>query len=181
MNIIDAKEAYNGGRFENGLNKFYRLYQATGDDVKSGYLGSAISDVTLDDGGNLELSTFKVVGDLETDSTCVMLDDTVLIKQEQKNKEDKSFQIFSWNKDYDKCTYILFDNKEAMDVSYDRIKKSNTCLCNGELNSKLTSLQIPTSNILQVQEDIEINPVLSMVREEEILDDNTSELSGKII
>ena len=151
MNIIDAKEAYNGGRFENGLNKFYRLYQATGDDVKSGYLGSAISD------------------------------DTVLIKQEQKNKEDKSFQIFSWNKDYDKCTYILFDNKEAMDVSYDRIKKSNTCLCNGELNSKLTSLQIPTSNILQVQEDIEINPVLSMVREEEILDDNTSELSGKII
>ena len=181
MNIIDVKEMYNGGRFESGLNKFYHFYQVTGDDVKSGYLGSTISNVTFDNDNNLELSTVKVVGDLETESTCVMLDDTVLIKQEQKNMEDTSYQIFSWNKDYDKCTYILFDDKKAMDVSYDRIKKSNTCLCNGELNSKLTSLQIPISNILQVQEDIEINPVLSMIREEEILDDNTSELNRKII
>lgn len=179
MNIVDAKERYNGGRFESGLNEFYRLYQVTGDDVKSGYLGSTISNVSLDD-DNLELSTVKVVGDLETESTCVILNDTVLIKQEQKNKKDISFQIFSWDKDYDKCTYILFDDKKAMDMSYDKIKRSKTCLCNGELNSKLISLQIPTGNILQVQEDIEISPVSSMIREE-ILDDNTNDLGRKII
>ena len=53
-------------------------------------------------------------------------------------------------------------------------------LCDGELREKLVSLHIPLSDILQVQQNVEMESP-SLLVEEEKNDEMADELVGKII
>ena len=120
MNIIDVKNMYSGSKYEGKLDRAVRLFEKTGDDVKSGYLGSVITNIGFDNLGNFEFSSEHMASNLETKSTGALLDEGAVIKQIQENDKEKFYQIFSWNNDFDKYTYVLFDSEEAMNFSYER-------------------------------------------------------------
>ena len=137
--------------------------------------------------GDLEFQTLHQASDLETLSTGALLGDGVVIRQIQRNPQDKYFQLFSWNKDYTKYTYVLFDSLMAMDIAYDILKAFNTNLCTENVAETIRTLRIPIDNILQVKENIEANGIeeldfgttASNYSSEQ--NDSMSELSAKII
>ncbi len=190
MNIIDAKGLYSNSNNLEKIEEVCKFYEKVGNNPQGAYLGSTVSDISFDK-GHIEFETIHVASNLETNSTGVLLDNGVLIKQTQKNAKDEYFQIFSWNKDYSKYTYILFDSAIAMEVSFNKIADANINLCDGTLIDKLASLRIPTDAILQVKEDVEDNSNKKNVEDntnkkviEELTleeDNSLSELAHKVI
>ena len=65
MNIIDVKNMYSGSKYEGKLDRAVRLFEKTGDDVKSGYLGSVITNIGFDNLGNFEFSSEHMASNLE--------------------------------------------------------------------------------------------------------------------
>ena len=159
MNIIEAKELYTESEHLKKLNELCDFYKEIGDEVIAGYLGSTISNIRFDDMGDLEFQTLHEAIDLETLSTGALLNNGVVIRQIQKNPQEKFFQLFSWNKDYTKYTYILFDNLTALDIAYDIIKAADTNLCTENVAESLRTLRIPIDNILQVKDNVEVNSI----------------------
>lgn len=157
MNIIEAKELYNEEKKLEKLDKLEDFYRKVGNVVTAGYLGSTIFNVRFDNKENLEFQTFHRAGDLESLSTGVLLNDGIMIRQIQRNSKDKYFQLFSWNNDYTKYTYVLFDSLKAMDEVYDILKATDTNLCVDNVAEVIRSLRIPIDNILQVKENMEAN------------------------
>ena len=159
MNIIEARELYTDSEHLKKLDELCNFYKKVGNEVTAGYLGSMISNIRFDDMGDLEFQTLHAASNLETLSTGALLNDGVVIRQIQRTPQEKFFQLFSWNKDYTKYTYVLFDSLMAADIAYDIIKAADTNLCQENVADALRSLRIPIDNILQVKENVEVNGI----------------------
>ena len=151
MNIIEAKKVYNT---DEQLEKFMELekfYKKNGNDVTAGYINDATA-VRFDEKNNIEFQSLHFASNLKTLSTGTLLDNGVVINQIQRNEQKSYFQIFSWNKDYDTYTYLLFDDLDSMIKAYNTIKDANCNLCDENLVEKLKDLKIPIDNILKANQ-----------------------------
>lgn len=157
MNIVQVREMFKDASYKGAIDKLVQLYEKSEDCSMNGYLGSGVKNISRDDLGKLEFESYKNVGDLETISTGVVLEDGFAIKQIQKNDTNTYFQVFSWNSDANKYTWVEFDNNEAMDYAFTRLKIFDTNLCDCDISEKLHQLGINLDDIAQVLTDKKID------------------------
>lgn len=180
MDILQIKDMCEGATYAKDLDVLERLFNNTGDCVMNGYLGSGIQNISVDSLSHLEFESFKSAGDLETISTGCVLTDSVLIKQTQRRKNESFHQIFSWNGELNSYLWLQFNDVDAMDYSYERIKTFDESLDNSDLIQQLGKMGIPMDNISKVGSE-SVSSLNDMVDEVLDVNDKGEKLSINIL
>jgi len=127
-----------------------RLLVNTGNCSMNGYLGDSVSGVSITPQGNVEFASKKKDDSILVDSKGTVLSDSVVIKQEQTIGNRVYYQVFSWDIADDVYTYIAFDDVEAMDSCYEKIKTFDVNLCREDISMKFIEMGIAFDHIAQI-------------------------------
>ena len=157
MNAIDW-ESYNN----DNIGVLKTLYKNSGSCVMNGYLGDSVSSFSLDENGNLEFTSNKTVGDIATSSTGAILNNTVLIKQVDKQKDRTHHQLFSWDVPGNQYSYLLFSDGKSLDDCYEKLKNGDICLCGSDVSTIFKDNNISFDNISQILLDQKVDSVKDM-------------------
>lgn len=127
------------------------LLSVTGDSSKSGYLDDSITGMSLDEFGNLQFESYREKDGRVINSTGVVFDDCVLIRQHEKVGNRDYYQMYSWDVS-DKCyTYISFDKEKPMTDCFNKLKSTQVNLHNEDISLKFAELGISFDDIAQVK------------------------------
>ena len=157
MNTIDW-ESYNN----DNIGVLKTLYKNSGSCVMNGYLGDSISEFSLDENGNLEFSSSKKNGENNVLSVGVILDNSVLIKQNENQKDRVHYQLFSWDVPGNQYSYLLFSDEKSMNDCYEKLKNNNICLCGSDVSNIFKKYDISFDNISQILLDQKVDSVEAM-------------------
>ena len=128
-----------------------KLLSETGDSSKSGYLDDSITGMSLDEFGNLQFESYREKEGRVINSTGVVFDGCVLIKQHEKVGNRDYYQMYSWDVS-DKCyTYISFDEEKPMTDCFNKLKSTQVNLHNEDISLKFAELGISFDDIAQVK------------------------------
>lgn len=128
-----------------------KLLSETGDSSKSGYLEDSIVGMSLDESGNLQFDSYREKEGRIINSSGVVFDDCVLIRQEEAIGNRCYYQIYSWDV-VNKCyTYISFDTKTPMIDCFNKLRKGQVNLHNEDISLKFSELGISFDDIAQVK------------------------------
>jgi hypothetical protein len=164
MNINEVnKDLLDSKKIE--ITLLSKLYSNNGNCIQDGFVGDSISNLDVDDSNNLEFNTFKNYNGLDIYSYGTVLDNSVLIKQIQKNGEKTHNQLFSWDVDDNSYTYVVFDNEKSLDDAYNKIKAFKVNLNNEDISLLFGKLDISFDNVAQILLNQKVNILSSMVDE----------------
>lgn len=128
-----------------------KLLLETGDTSKSGYLDDSITGMSLDEFGNLQFESHREKEGRVVDSTGVVFNGCVLIKQVEKVGTRSYYQLYSWDV-ADKCyTYVSFDREQALINCFDKIRGAQVNLHNEDISLKFSELGISFDDIAHVK------------------------------
>ena len=158
MNISEVKNLVEGASYEEKVTILEDICERVGDCPEIGYLGSSVSNISFDENGRLEFQSEKNTKDLVINSTGAVLDDNVIIMQIQESNNSKLLQLYSWQLDGCKYTYLTFDSTLALEKAYCEIKKQNKGFLAGNLDSDLQDIGINYRDIMDVKVAISVPP-----------------------
>lgn len=141
------------------------LYNNSGNCVMNGYLGDSVRGFSLDENGNLEFTSEKVVDESTFKSKGTILSDSVLIKQAERKDDRTHYHLFSWDVNNSQYSYFLFMDEKSLDNCYDKIKNSDIGLCGKDVRSVFKELGISFDDIYQVLVDQKVSPIDSMLND----------------
>ncbi len=168
MLLVDVKEQLNNMKLNKQGEILDRVYENSGNNCISGYL-DGINNIDFDEFNHMYFDSYHIVRDLETISRGTVLDDeSILIMQIQRNKEKSYYQMFGISSDSKKYTYLEFENDQAMEEAYFRMRKNNTNLCQGDLSDSLRRIGVDFDTIGQAR----VNVDLPNTKLEEMVKDN---------
>ena len=136
-----AKEAY----------VLANLLSETGDSSKSGYLDDSITGMSLDEFGNLQFESYREKEGRVINSTGVVYNGCVLIRQHEKVGNRDYYQMYSWDVPHKCYTYISFDKEKPMIACFNKLKSTQVNLHNEDISSKFAELDISFDDIAQVK------------------------------
>ena len=169
MNISEVRTLVEGASYEEKITILEDISERVGDCPEIGYLGSSVSNISMDENGKLEFQSEKNTNDLVNKSTGAVLDDNVIIMQIQESNNSKLLQLYSWKLDGSKYTYLTFDSTLALEKAYFEIKKQNKGFLAGNLDSDLQDIGISYRDIMDVKVAISV-PTRTKNYEVETLD-----------
>lgn len=154
----------------NELNKKQREYNIladlssrNGNCLANGYLGEENAEFFVDDSGILEYKTVHSSSEFETYSVGAILSDSVLIKQTQKSDSRIYNQLISWDVGNNSYTYVAFDNAEALDDCYQKLKSGDVNLSKKDISTEFSKLGISFDHVAQVLLDQKVDELSFMV------------------
>lgn len=151
MNISEVKNLVLGASYEDKIAVLETITERVGDCFESGFLGSAVSNISYDEFGKVEFQSEKKTHDIVTMSTGAVLDESVIIMQIQEGTTSKLLQLYSWKLDGSKYTYLTFDSTLALEKAYLEIKKLNKGFLAENLDNDLQELGISYRDIMDVK------------------------------
>ena len=128
-----------------------KLFAATGDTSKSGYLDDSITGMKLDDNGNLQFDSYREKDGRIIISNGVVYNNCVLIKQHENVGKRDYYQLYSWDIESKNYTFVSFDNLESMDECFEKLRKTQTNLHNEDISLKFAELGVSFDDIAQVR------------------------------
>ena len=128
-----------------------KLLSETGDSSKSGYLDDSITGMSLDEFGNLQFESYREKDGRVINSTGVVFDSCVLIKQHEKVGNRDYYQMYSWDVPHKCYTYISFDKESPMTSCYNKLRRSQINLHHEDISLKFAELGISFDDIAQVK------------------------------
>lgn len=162
MNISEVRKLVEGATYEKQVGILEELCEKTGDCVMNGYLGSSVTNIAYDGLGNLEFQSEHRCGNLLTNSTGVLLDNSLLVKQTQDDGNRRNLQLFSWKMDGSSYTYVAFDNEEVLDMAYEKIRAYYPHFLNEDVDLELAQLQIPMDNVMDIKVSQDVEPLITV-------------------
>lgn len=151
MNISDVKRQVEGASYENEVGVLETICNKAGDVVTNGFLGSSVTNISYDPYGKVEFESENNYGGIETKSIGAVLDDSVIIKQTQKQDNNTYAQLFSWKKDGSSFTFIALDNEDTLNLAYNNIKIRYPKFLGENIEQELNELDIPIDKVMNVK------------------------------
>ena len=161
MNVIDLEVFQNESTWP-----VQKLYEKTGSCKMNGYLGEDLKDPYLDENGLFCFSTHKEVEDTVIDSFGTAYKDSVLIKQTSKSYTGTDYSLYSWDASQGKYTFLGFDDPNALDRFYDRIRKFGINLCDEDVTLLFREMGLTLENVTNILLNQERNPMDMMFDDE---------------
>ena len=87
------------------------------------------------------------------DSTGCILNHSILIKQVEKKGEITFYHLYSWDIEDSNYTHIVFDNGNALDDCYSKVKDADMNLSRGDIVDNLNSIGINMEHVTHVLTD----------------------------
>lgn len=174
MNISEVKSLVEGASYEEKLVVLETICKRAGDCLENGYLGSSVENISYDDFGYVEFQSENLTKDATTHSCGTVLDESVIIMQTQELKDNKLYQLYSWNLEGTSYTYFAFDSKAALEKAYEAIKKANKGFLAKNLDNDLKELGIAYRDIMNVKVAVKVQQV--QTQEEEVVQTTHNEL-----
>lgn len=147
------------------LNVLKKIYRNTGNSAISGYLGDSVNDFSIDDYGNLEFKSSKKTENKEINSYGTVLENSVLIKQIQKSRDNIFYQLFSWNVSDNSYTYVVFDDMKSLDYAYNQLKRPGINVEESDVSLLFNELGISFDNIAQILLNQKADELSTMIDE----------------
>ena len=135
MEISEVRNSFIGTERQKDINTLSELLNKNGNCLMNGYLGEKQINYSFDQEGNLEFNTQINSGDAFINSTGVVYNDNVVIKQSEIKDGISSYQLISWSVKNNNYDYIVFDNSVSLDNCYQKIKSLKVYL-EGEITTK---------------------------------------------
>ena len=151
MNICEVKNLVVGASYEKEIEVLEGLYNYAGDCVMNGYLGSSVLNISYDINNRVEFESLHELDNLITKSVGAVLNDCVIIKQVQKQREKDLYQLYSWKQNGSCYTYLVFDSSEVLDKVYNGIKKNNIEFLDDNVNQVLETLGVSFDNVMNIK------------------------------
>lgn len=139
------------------------LSSKNGSCLANGFLGEDNVEFFVDDSGILEYKTLHSSSEFETYSIGAILSDSVLIKQTQKNDNRIYNQLISWDVGSNSYTYVAFDNAEALDDCYEKLKSGDVNLSKKDISTEFSKLGISFDGVAQVLLNQKVDELSFMV------------------
>ena len=122
---------------------------------------------SFDQEGNLEFNTQINSGDAFINSTGVVYNDNVVIKQSEIKDGISSYQLISWSVKNNNYDYIVFDNSVSLDNCYQKIKSLKVDLSNEDIYNKFLELEISFDNVALVLLKQKVDSLSVMLNDKE--------------
>lgn len=174
MNISEVKSLVAGASYEEKLAVLETICKRTGDCLENGYLGSSVTNISYDEFEHVEFESENLTNNTTTQSCGTVLDESVVIMQTQELKDNKLYQLYSWNLEGTSYTYFAFDSKAALEKAYTAIKKANKGFLAKNLDNDLQELGIAYRDIMNVKVAVKVQQV--QTHEEEVVQTTCNEL-----
>lgn len=174
MNISEVKKLIEGASYEEKVDVLETICRRAGDCVENGYLGSSVINIAYDEFGHVEFESDNLSNNIVTKSKGSVLDESVIIMQVQELKDNKMFQLYSWNIVGTSYTYFAFDSMAALKQAYLAIKKANKGFLAENLDSNLQELGISYRDIMNVKVAVKVQ--LIQIQSEEVMQTTQKEL-----
>lgn len=156
MNITEVKNLVEGASYEEKIEILEKIYQRSGDCQENGYLGSSVANISYDEFGNVEFQSEHLIDGITTNSTGVVLDNSVAIMQVLESDNNRMLQLYSWKKDGSSYTYFLFDSMTVLENAYREIKRANKGFLAENLDNDLQELGIAYRDIMNVRVAVKV-------------------------
>lgn len=165
MNISEVKKLIEGASYEEKVEVLETICRRAGDCVENGYLGSSVTNISYDEFGHVEFESDNLTNNVTTQSRGSVLDESVIIMQVQEVKDNKLYQLYSWNTLGTSYTYFAFDSMAALKQAYFAVKKANQGFLAENLDSNLQELGISYRDIMNVKVAVKVQAVQTQTEE----------------
>ena len=151
MNISDIKNLVSGASYENEIEVLENICEYAGDCQINGYLGSSVLSISKDRKGRVEFeSCFE--GEYSTfESTGVVLSESVVIRQCQRQGEKELYQLYVWKKDGSCYTYIAVDTEDVLQTLYNGLKKMDCQFLDGDIHQVLEEIGVSLNDVMDIK------------------------------
>jgi hypothetical protein len=143
-----------------------RLYDTTGSCVMNGLLGEELKNCNFDENGVFEFTTDCENDDVQIHSQGAVLSDSVLIKQTQKDHNQSSCHLYSWDLRKRHYTFLSIQDEEHLNRFYNRIKRTDTNLCQGDISKSFQNMGLTFDAVNRVYLNQSIDPLHQMFDDE---------------
>ena len=164
MNLYQLKSTESISKRE--ADALEKIYLTTGNCIMNGFLGEDILETRLNDEGNVEFLSSKKRDEGVVDSTGVVLEDSVLIKQVDQGESNTYYKLYSWDVETGTYTFLGFDNQNSLNHFYNVIKRFGMNLCSEDISSSLGEMGLTFDNVTQVLLNQSVDPISRMFDEE---------------
>lgn len=172
MNISDVKSLVSGASYESEIEVLENIYEYAGDCQMNGYLGSSVLSISYDKQGKVEFDSSYESDGVTIESIGVVLSDSVVIKQVQKESEKVLYQLYSWKKDGSCYTYIAVDSKEVLESTYKGLKKIDCPFLDDNVHQVFEEIGVDFENVMNikigqevVQQSIDVQDIIDTYNE----------------
>ncbi len=167
MEISEVRNSLFGTERQKDINTLSELLNKNGNCLMNGYLGEKQINYSFDQEGNLEFNTQINSGDAFINSTGVVYNDNVVIKQSEIKDGISSYQLISWSVKNNNYDYIVFDNSVSLDNCYQKIKSLKVDLSNEDIYNKFLELEISFDNVALVLLKQKVDSLSVMLNDKE--------------
>ena len=167
MVICEVRNSFIGTERQKDINTLSELLNKNGNCLMNGYLGEKQINYSFDQEGNLEFNTQINSGDAFINSTGVVYNDNVVIKQSEIKDGISSYQLISWSVKNNNYDYIVFDNSVSLDNCYQKIKSLKVDLSNEDIYNKFLELEISFDNVALVLLKQKVDSLSVMLNDKE--------------
>ena len=141
------------GLNELDIEKVNRVLQSNNGNCKmNGFIGD-VTDYIIGTDGVPEFNTTHNDDGVIIDSTGCILNHSILIKQVEKKGEITFYHLYSWDIEDSNYTHIVFDNGNALDDCYLKVKDADMNLSRGDIVDNLNSIGINMEHVTHVLTD----------------------------
>ncbi len=167
MEISEVRNSFIGTERQKDINTLSELLNKNGNCLMNGYLGEKQINYSFDQEGNLEFNTQINSGVAFINSTGVVYNDNVVIKQSERKDGISSYQLISWSVKNNNYDYIVFDNSVSLDNCYQKIKSLKVDLSNEDIYNKFLELEISFDNVALVLLKQKVDSLSVMLNDKE--------------
>ena len=167
MEISEVRNSFIGTERQKDINTLSELLNKNGNCLMNGYLGEKQINYSFDQEGNLEFNTQINSGVAFINSTGVVYNDNVVIKQSERKDGISSYQLISWSVKNNNYDYIVFDNSVSLDNCYQKIKSLKVDLSNEDIYNKFLELEISFDNVALVWLKQKVDSLSVMLNDKE--------------
>ena len=167
MNISDVKNLVSGASYEKEIEVLENIYEYAGDCQMNGYLGSSVLSISKDRKGRVEFDSCFEGEYASFESTGVVLSESVVIKQYQRQDEKVLYQLYVWKKDGSCYSYIAVENDDVLQKLYKGLKKVDCQILDGDIHKILEDVGVSLDEVMDirtsqevVQQSIDVQDVL---------------------
>lgn len=167
MNISDVKNLVSGASYEKEIEVLENIYEYAGDCQMNGYLGSSVLSISKDRKGKVEFDSFFEGEYASFESTGVVLSESVVIKQYQRQDEKVLYQLYVWKKDGSCYSYIAVENDDVLQKLYKGLKNIDCQILDGDIHKILEDVGVSLDEVMDirtsqevVQQSIDVQDVL---------------------
>ena len=143
-----------------------KIYLISDNCIMNGFLGDESLKTAIDDYGDFVFATSKESDDGVVDSTGVVFDDSVLIKQVEHGESNTFYKLYSWDIESGTYAFLSFDNQESLNHFYNVIKRFGKNIGSEDISSSLGEMGLTFDNVTQVLLNQSVDPIARMFDEE---------------